>query len=282
LVVDDQNMKTASRLWMLACLAGLLLAACQPAVIPTFVPTLDPNCTEAGQIVHDSVPSSENSSLTIALQVYLPPCYDSQPERAYPVLYLLHGHTHSEATWFEAGMGQVAEAHIRSGDVPPFIIVAPHLVEDDPQANFIVKDVIPYIDSHYRTLSDRQYRAIAGGSLGAKFSARAALQNPDLFASVACFGGAARSSEKKLLAGWINNISEHQRPRILIDIGQQDPFLYEGQILTDLLDEANYPYQFNSEEGGHSYAYWIGNFDEFALAWIAEDWTSFGGIQWSR
>lgn len=264
-------MKIFPRLWILTWLAWLFLVACQPINTPVSAPTLAPDCIGSGQIVHDAAPS-KNSSQPIAMQVYLPPCYDSQTESAYPVLYLLHGSGHSESSWFKAGVDQIAEGHILSGNVPPCIIVTPRLIEDDRRAKFMIEDVIPYIDSHYRTLNDRQYRAISGASLGAILSTQAALQHPDMFANLACFGGAAVKSDKELLTGWINGIPEYQRPRILIDIGQQDPFLYTGQILMDILNAADYPYRYNSEEGGHTYTYWAGNFDEFVLEWIAEDW----------
>ena len=95
-----------SRLW-LACLAGLLLFGCQPAATPAPVATLDPGCAEPGRVVRDAAPSEANV-LPVALQIYLPPCYDSQPERLYPVLYLLHGRGGSEASWFGAGAEAIA------------------------------------------------------------------------------------------------------------------------------------------------------------------------------
>ena len=253
------------------CALGLLLAACGGSVPATPVATLDPGCTSDGRLVRDEAPSEVNV-LPIAFQVYLPPCYDSQPGRSYPVLYLLHGRGSSEASWFGAGMDVIAESHIRSGDVPPFLLVTPRMVEEDREVDFMLRDVIPYVEGHYRVLGDRRHRAVGGGSLGAIFAVRLALQHPDQFASVAAFGGAAVSGEEEVLRGWIDDIPRDQRPRVLIDIGQQDTMLFSGQILMDLLDEADYPYRFNSEEGGHTYVYWAGNLDEFALAWIAEDW----------
>lgn len=254
---------------MFACVVGL--TACQPAVMFTPVATLDPACDQSGVVVSDEAPSAANL-LPIRMQVYLPPCYVSQPERSYPVFYLLHARGSSYTSWNANGAFEVADRLIREGRLPPFLLVTPGLVEGDRQVNFMLEDVLPYVESRYRVIGDRQHRAIGGGSLGAVFSARFALQHPDLVSSVACFGGAAVNGEQEVLRGWIAAIPHDQRPRLLVDIGQEDTMLFSGQILLDLLDEFDYPFRFNSEPGGHTYLYWVGNLDDFAFEWIAEDW----------
>ncbi len=61
----------------------------------------------------------------LVYRIYLPPCYDEQPEQAYPVLYLIHGQTYSDTQWDRLGVPETADQLIRTGEVAPFIVVMP-------------------------------------------------------------------------------------------------------------------------------------------------------------
>ena len=103
--------------------------------------------------------------------IYLPPCYDVQTDEKYPVLYLLHGQTYVDDEWVRLGAPSVADDLIHSGRAVPFIMVFP----DDRYWNVaagggfgdrLINALIPYIDRNYRTLADRQHRALGGLSRG--------------------------------------------------------------------------------------------------------------------
>jgi enterochelin esterase family protein len=149
--------------------------------------------------------------------VYTPAGYSSGTQR-YPVLYLLHGGGGDEEAWTSMGRTpQILDYLIAQGKAKPMIVVmtngnagqaaAPNLVAPvqrpagsgssptgaeavhaSPES--LVADVIPYIDKTYRTLVDRQNRAVAGLSMGGMHTASAALTHPDTFAWVGCFSGA--------------------------------------------------------------------------------------------
>lgn len=153
---------------------------------------------------------SPSLNMARRMYVYTPPGYDQSEER-YPVFYLLHGGGNDEDGWTNLGRApQILDNLIAQGKARPMIVVmtngqgwqeaspdyvplpfgwrrpAPgtHIL-DFP--NSIVPDVIPYVDGHYRTLTDREDRAIAGLSMGGAQTLYCAFRNLDRFAWVAAF-----------------------------------------------------------------------------------------------
>ena len=160
--------------------------------------------------------TSTSLKLTRRVFVYAPPGYRSGTTR-YPVLYLLHGGGGDEEAWTSMGRTpQILDYLIAQGKAKPMIVVmtngnadqaaAQNLVPPAPRAGgpsssptaasvlafpeSLVADVVPYIDKTYRTVADRQNRAVAGLSMGGMHTASAALAHPDTFAWVGCFSGA--------------------------------------------------------------------------------------------
>jgi S-formylglutathione hydrolase FrmB len=126
--------------------------------------------------------------------VYLPPSYASEPDRRYPVVYLLHGYGGGADTW--NGLHDVAgrmQAAFAAGS-RELIIVAPdaetvHLgsfysssVTIGDWETFVADDLVRHVDSHYRTIPTRDARAIAGFSMGGYGTFRLAMKRPDAFA----------------------------------------------------------------------------------------------------
>ncbi len=68
---------------------------------------------------------SERLKLPMEYRVWLPPCYDEQPDRRYPVLYMIHGQNYNEDQWDRLGIDETAASLISSGEIPPLIIVMP-------------------------------------------------------------------------------------------------------------------------------------------------------------
>jgi enterochelin esterase-like enzyme len=141
--------------------------------------------------------------------VYTPPGYDRTPALRYPVLYLQHGSGENETSWtWQGRVNVIMDALIAEGKARPMLVVmdqgyatragaAPVPAgqrgggagQPDAFQDVVLRDLIPTIDSNYRTLTDRRHRAIAGLSMGAGQAVRIGFGNPDVFASVGAFSG---------------------------------------------------------------------------------------------
>ncbi len=145
--------------------------------------------------------------------VYTPPGYDEHPELRYPVLYLQHGGGEDERGWVNQGrVGVILDNLIAEGTAVPMLIVmengyAQRVGEERVQISpgssrqefqrmfaalddLFLHDLIPMIDTHYRTIPDRENRAIAGLSMGGLQAFTIGLGHPDTFASIGGFSGA--------------------------------------------------------------------------------------------
>jgi len=151
--------------------------------------TEEPPCLdEVGLIQLFSIPVSRTQD-EISGRIYTPPCYSTDLDQNYPTLYLLHGATETDRQWEELGVDKLADTLISHDDFPPLIIIMPR--EDSwiplPENQFgdhLVKDLIPWVDANYRTLADREYRAIGGLSRGGNWAVRIGLLNWALFEAV--------------------------------------------------------------------------------------------------
>lgn len=146
------------------------------------------------------------------LQVYTPPSY-SDSDRRFPVLYLLHGSGGDENAWMELGhANRIMDNLIAEGKIEPMIVVMPNgnpdtsaapgesagqtdYSDDSPEcldsrfeASF--PEIVSYIDSNYRTVADKEHRAIAGLSLGGLHTIVISANNPDLFDYLGLFSAA--------------------------------------------------------------------------------------------
>ena len=136
-----------------------------------------------------------------AALVYLPEGYDSSTEQ-YPVVYLIHGHAGTAGNWYAVPeFVEALDGMVGDGLVDPFILVEPdascmpwapdlpypfpcHLTDSELTGNHetsLIEDLIPWIDSSYRTADDRDHRYIFGRSAGGYGAARIALRHPDVF-----------------------------------------------------------------------------------------------------
>ena len=131
------------------------------------------------------------------VSIYLPAAYAAEPDRRFPVLYFLHGFSdptprHDAAVGMRAAMDPL----IASGAAQPFIIVLPNClnkyrgcfyVNSATTGNwddYVTKDIVAYVDTHYRTLATRDHRAIAGHSMGGFGALTLAFRHPDVFSAV--------------------------------------------------------------------------------------------------
>ena len=144
--------------------------------------------------------------------VYTPPGYDASPTRRYPLLILQHGYGENETGWTRQGKAQfILDNLIAAGKAKPMIIVmdlgygnkpgtpALHLGPDTCAKHVglafgafedvILRDLIPTIDASYRTITDREHRAMAGLSMGGMETLFIALRHQDTFAYIASLSG---------------------------------------------------------------------------------------------
>jgi enterochelin esterase-like enzyme len=175
---------------------------------------------------------------TRRLWIYTPPGYSTGNQK-YPVLYLLHGSGDLEGGWVEEGRANfILDNLIAAVKAKPMIIVMPrgHVAADsqidreknnDVLQQVLYKEIVPYVDAHYRTLTDRNNRAIMGLSMGGGQSLRFGLQNTGLFATVIGLSPAIRYPEdtyKKMFADLIANPEKtnQQMKMLMIFCGTKD------------------------------------------------------------
>lgn len=135
--------------------------------------------------------------------VYLPPPYDRQPEARFPVIYLLHGFGVEPRFWKDGGppgrkidLEARLNALLQQGKLPPVIVVMPSAKNayggsfylNSPVTgkweDFIAVDLVHYIDTHFRTQTTKQRRALAGHSMGGYGALWLGARHPDRFGAV--------------------------------------------------------------------------------------------------
>jgi enterochelin esterase-like enzyme len=131
--------------------------------------------------------------------IYLPKSYDTDTDRKYPVLYLLHGMMDTHKGWLERGhVKDVADQLMASGEAVEMIIVTPNAggnvyegawngYFDMPgwaYETFFFMEFLPHIDREYRVIGDKQHRAVAGLSMGGGGATAYGQKHSDLFSAV--------------------------------------------------------------------------------------------------
>lgn len=181
--------------------------------------------------------------------VYTPPGYDNTPDKRYPVLYLQHGGGEDETGWPNQGKADfIIDNLLAEGKAVPMLIVMDRGYATDPirprnnketglraaMANnafpeVLVKEVIPMIDRDFRTLTDRDHRAMAGLSMGGFQTFQTTMTNLDKFAYVGGFSGAAflqpDTDVKEMYNGvWADADTFNKKVRLVyLSIGTTEP-----------------------------------------------------------
>ena len=226
--------------------------------------------------------------------VYLPPDYETS-QRSYPVLYLLHGAGDDQTGWIQFGeVLQIADKAIKEGKATPMIIIMPDantghrgyfndIKGEWRYEDFFFEELIPYVEKIYRIKNEKQYRAVAGLSMGGGGSFMYALHHPEMFSSacplsayigqlsVEAFKERLLRNNESYADSVIQNYYEHHNAlslinnitnekiktvRWFIDCGDDD-FLYEGNSLVHIaMRKKEIPHEFRIRDGGHSWTYW--------------------------
>jgi S-formylglutathione hydrolase FrmB len=142
------------------------------------------------------------------LLVYVPPGYDAEPDRRYPSVYVIQGYTGQVVMWrnrtaFRQPFTETADAVFAAGQAPPAVVVyvdawtayGGSQFVDSPGTgkyhSYLCDEVIPWVDGHYRTITDRSSRAIMGKSSGGFGAMITPMLRPDLFGALATHAGDA-------------------------------------------------------------------------------------------
>lgn len=242
------------------------------------VPASPPRFDQARDVPHGVVHIREYRSRALQLQrrvvVWVPPQYDREPGRRFPVLYLRHGNGDSETGWSGLGRaGVIVENLIAEGKALPMILVMPNGYPSDSGAGStaegieavtreLIEDIVPLIDGTYRTLADADHRALAGLSMGAGQSFVGGLRNLATFRWIGAFSSGVISDPKFDLAAAIPNFlnnpaASNQRVRLLfLSCGTEDPRDEGYQRLMQLLKTHGIHYQWFSTPGDHEWKVW--------------------------
>jgi S-formylglutathione hydrolase FrmB len=213
--------------------------------------------------------------------VVLPDNYNKKS--LYPVVYLLHGYSDNYAKWINT----VPTIKTLANEYQ-LILVCPDggyssWYFDSPidstfqYETFITRDLLPYIDGHYSTISDRSARAITGLSMGGHGALYLAIRNKDLFASAGSMSGGVdlRTSTKKFdiakrigsietnAAEWdnrsvVNMVSDlkNKELNLIIDCGVSDFFYQINAGLHRRLMALNIDHDYIERPGSHNWDYW--------------------------
>lgn len=129
---------------------------------------------------------------------YLPPSYLEEPNREYPVVYLLHGVNGGSREWEPRDFGATLDALYTSGGLEESIVIMPDgeslwYVDNEggtPWRSMFIDELIPQVDAEYRTIADRDLRGLSGVSMGGFGAYSIGLAHPELFSSLASHMGA--------------------------------------------------------------------------------------------
>jgi enterochelin esterase family protein len=229
---------------------------------------------------------SPTLGLTRRMYVYTPPGYESSDE-SYPVLYLLHGAGGDEDAWTTLGRtNHIMDNLIAQGNAQPMIVVMPNGNANQAGASneipppvaqnrqnppgrsrssgqferSLTADIVPFIESHYRVVANKEGRAIAGLSMGGGHTIRTTLDNPEKFNYIGVFSGLVRNPNEEEFAAL-----KAENPSLYWVGCGVDDFLYEGsQELVDLLKRHEFNYKYRESSGGHTWFNWRIYLSEFA------------------
>jgi S-formylglutathione hydrolase FrmB len=152
----------------------------------------------AGRAECRSLPS-KILSRSVSYCVLLPPSYNADKMRRYPVLYLLHGLGENAETLIDSGGMNLIDDLRERGPLGEFVIATPdgdrsfYINSRDGRVlyeDFFVREFMPFIEGHYRIRTERRYRGISGVSMGGYGALRLALRYPQMFGSVSAHSAA--------------------------------------------------------------------------------------------
>jgi para-nitrobenzyl esterase len=225
--------------------------------------------------------------------VYTPPDYDANLTARYPVLYLQHGSGEDETGWiFQGHANLILDNLIAGNKAVPMIIVMDNGYASVPAGPFgpaasgrgadtaafedvMTKEVIPMIDATFRTIPDREHRAMAGLSMGANQALHLATGHLDTFAYMAGFSGTMNGLSTDALnpatafdGRFKDGAAFDQKVKLLwLGLGTQEPNPFPASVgaFRKMLENAGIKYVYYSSPGtSHEWLTWRRDLNDFA------------------
>ena len=257
---------------------------------------------ETKDVPHGAVASVTYHSKSLnkfrRMHVYTPPGYETSSQK-YPIFYLLHGAGDSDDSWTSVGRaGFIIDNLIADKKAKPMVIVMPaghtgpfdlsppasgaprSLDFNDDFVKDFVNDIMPYAETHYRVLRDRQHRAIAGLSMGGAHTLNIAIPHPDEFAYVGVFSSgiigilpfngpvsapvASPSWEQQHLAELDGAAGKKDWKLFWFSTGKDDFLLNTTKATVELFKLHGYQPVFHESAGAHTWTNWREYLNQFA------------------
>lgn len=225
--------------------------------------------------------------------VYTPPAYFSNTRDRYPVLYLQHGSGEDETGWPVQGKANlILDNLIAEGKALPMIVVMDNgyaYKPQEPSANadnrtarpvsvfedVMIKEIIPMIDSRFRTKADRANRAIAGLSMGANQTMRIIMNNPDKFSYIGGFSGTSNYPSTDVIdpTSFLDGKFKEgtavnkQLKLIWLGLGTKEPNPFPGSVgaFRNMLDKQGIKHVYYESPGtAHEWLTWRRSLYQFA------------------
>lgn len=253
-------------------------------------------CIAQSRVVVDSL-LSKVLNAERAYTVVLPRSFDADATRKYPVLYLLHGMYDDNMSWAQKGrVNEVADLLVANGEATEMVIVTPNAGGFDPEVSqngyfdmpgwkyetFFYTEFLPYIESKYRIIGDKQHRAVAGLSMGGGGATCYAQHHCDMFCAVYAMSalmsipqeGATnfsnpngkvakltRSVIENSCVDYVSKADEARKGQLrtvswFVDCGDDDFLLDRNIEFYQAMRHAGVPCQFRVRDGGHVWEYW--------------------------
>ena len=247
-----------------------------------------------GRVECNKVPS-KILARAVPYCIVLPPSFDVDKTRHYPILYFLHGLGDNEQFFVHSGAWNMTEDMWERGSLKEFLIATPdgdasfYINSKDGQdryEDFLLQEFFPFLEKRYRVAPGRGHRAIAGISMGGYGALHLAFRHPQLFASVSAhsaalieklpaFLGPAPNSPRSRVLGAVFGSPpdpafwEHNSPlalartadlaglKIYFDCGDQDDYGFEAgaTALDKTLTGRHIAHEFHIYPGRHDAAY---------------------------
>ncbi|MCB0645425.1 MAG: hypothetical protein KDC49_02095 [Saprospiraceae bacterium] len=230
------------------------------------------------------------------MYIYTPPGYDENPQKKYPVMYLLHGGGGDEEVWVSRGRANyIIDNLIATGKAEPMIVVITNgdvnnvgapldksaFVANKDNSGIgamaaglfeksLVNDIVPYIERRYRVIADADHRAVTGFSMGGYQTQNITNANPGMFNYIGVMSMGLFSNvrpdgyEKEKHIAQLKALQKSNPKVYWIGMGSDD-FLYKSGVeLRKLYDELGFKYIYRENVGNHDWNSWRLYLSEFA------------------
>jgi len=259
-----------------------------------FLITASINLARTSRVECNSTPSKILAH-SVPYCIILPPSFDADKLRQFPILYFLHGLGDNEQSFIHTGAWNVTEDLRERNEIKEFLIATPYggasfyINSKDRKLryeDFLLQEFFPFIEKRYRAAPGRTHRAIAGISMGGYGALHLAFRHPQLFSSVGAhsaalieklpvFLGPTPNSRRSQVLGevfgtppdeafWQRNspltlarTADLHGLKIYFDCGDQDDYGFDAgtTALDKILNSRNVPHEYHLYPGRHDPVY---------------------------